>query len=720
MNRATDYHLKPALEIPSLSLQAWDSLLETIPLNPESESLKHWAGFRFSTLPGWEKIAASPNDTWVFQYEKLQETLAKTQRKKGQPQEGVFYTAPAVARYLTVQTLGKFLIQARDKIYQAVQQKKSSQSQALAQALWLEVQQTRVIDPSCGTGVFLVEALHLFSAFYREVAQEIPELQLPHPAHFALTNQLAGIDLDPMSVMITEFRLAQWAVRLDEVKVTLDVAALSFYSGDTLGSATCGESTDPLSVGSNFANPKRSQKWQFILGNPPYVSEVRGQAQRFRKLQHIESPYYQAKMDLCDGFLAWAIDHLQPDGQLAYVLPAYWTQRSSTATLRSRLWEEGQLVETWAFEGKPLFKNAPGHHTALLIWQKNELNQSESSSISFAIEGSREVLFGHGESDADLRPENLKMGWVTLENKTGKFLSGDAVELTLLAKLSTMPPLLLPDEIQQGLVIPQGRLKPIDRARLPQAVQADFSAEPGVFVLNSTEVQALDLTEAEQGLLRPYYRPKGFTAFQGFLQAPAAEQIIYTDLKNRKALESNPAQYARLRLHLDRFATVNTSGFGPYGLHRSRQAVWFDDVSKILAPRQVLTPAFAVVPFSAYVNEGFLILRSPEDPQWLCALLNSQLAWFWFYHQKRKGVRLQIDKEVLNHFPKPSKVSSELRAQCIVLAQQLASSNSDLSTRKVWMAELNGLVAQAYQLTPVETAWLVKAQAAILPVAHLA
>jgi hypothetical protein len=80
------------------------------------------------------------------------------------------------------------------------------------------------------------------------------------------------------------------------------------------------------------------------------------------------------------------------------------------------------------------------------------------------------------------------------------------------------------------------------------------------------------------------------------------------------------------------------------------------------------------------VNEGFYILRPAEvtaqKAQALVVLLNSTLAWFWFYHQKRKGHRLQIDKDVLLAFPAPEK----LRLEDISVLQNLYPANKHQET----------------------------------------
>lgn len=722
--------LAPGWEIPLLSQQAWEEMLmgyhQQSEADDQSEWLTHWQKLRLATLPGWRHIARLTDDDWVFRYEQLQEALAKKQRKSGGLQNGVFYTSPKVARYLTERTLGKSLDQAADRLLSALRDNQP----VLAQEQWLAVQAIQVVDPACGTGVFLMEALKLFHAFYQKIAMTCPEFSVPNAAHVIIAQHLAGMDLDPMSVFITECRLVQWAAKLDGKTLPIQPDQWSFYVGDTLRNQWL-DNRGQQAKQPGFQDSKRQKQWHFILGNPPYITEVRGQSQRFRSLQGSGVGYYQAKMDLCDAFLAWAIDHLEPGGQLAYVLPAYWTQRSNTESLRKRLWQEGYFREAWDFGSGNLFKNAPGHHTALLIWQKDAAFKCKNNALAKPSpetemvqdqsglplpEAPRHFLFGQGKIDADLSVAQLEKQWVSLQSQSGKLLMGDAVELGLLNRLAALPPLLFPEQIQQGLVIPQGRLKPMDRLRLPEVVRHGLGDEPGVFVLNLDEQAVLQFNEAERALLRPYYRPTEFVAFQGFAAADAQEHLLYTDLQNRRMVESKPELFARIRAHLDRFASVNTSAFAPYGLHRARQAIWFEDSQKILMPRQVLMPMAAVVPFPAYVNEGFLILRAlNQNPHWICALLNSELAWFWFYHQKRKGHRLQIDKEVLRYFPQPLAIPELIQAECVRLAQSLRAAERSSLDRESALQRLNGLMAEVYQLSPKEVAILQTFRQKILP-----
>lgn len=665
--------------IDNLSDRAWQSMLgqlaATISEENHASDLPITAGLRLSQWQGCEAVWQQPDDHWVALYEQTQERLARqNRREKGALQQGVFYTPEPMARYLVQQTLGVFLQQRYQAIAAAILE---NQAQA-AQTLIDEVQAVKVIDPACGTGVFLVAALQCLSQFYQRLQEQFTTIHIEGNAQFAIRHQLYGIDIDPLSVAITECRLVQWATQLDGQSALQE----SFTGSPHLVTA------DTLN-----ASPFPDRHWQFIVGNPPFVSEVRKQAERFKTLQH--SDFYQPKMDVCDAFTAWAIQHLSPTGQLAYVLPMYWMQRTSSNPLRTLLWEKGAFQQLWRFGDSPIFKNAPGHHPSLLIWQKSLFNPENVSN--------QPVQWGTTETVESLSESRLSVACILRDARSGKFLVGEQQAINLLHRLSCLP-LLIPEQaIQQGIVLPQGRLKKSDWQQQTPPFQAQFPPDAGIFLLTDAEVAALPLNDFERALLKPYFGPTGFLPFQGFQQSPAPYQLIYTDATARKTIAKNPGRYSNLRAHLDRFAPVLTSAFQPYGLHRPRQPHWFENDNKILCPRQVPRPALAVVEQPAYVSEGFYVLQPEHAGQahFWTALLNSQLAWFWFYHQKRKGQRLQIDKDVLCVFPQPPSVTQEQMQALAEISQSLAQPVS-ASERKTLLHRLNEQVFQRYQCTPTE------------------
>lgn len=690
MNTAMPSNLSTE-QIPEVSRMAWNQLLLKFPPTEPATTGHAGAHLQLAGLPGGLHVIGLPDDEWVLSYQQLLETQAKKLRRRGQLQTGVFYTPMPVAAYLTKRSLGTYLEQQRANIQQAMTEGQTADALALMSA----VSQLKIIDPACGTGVFLVEALTVLTRFYQAIGQEYAELAGSDYAQQVYLNQLYGVDVDPLSVMIAECRLAQWVCRLDASDAIFRSMRLDSLIrwGDTLQQSPFPDIAE----------------WDFILGNPPYVSEVRKQSERFQPLQ-AQSAYYQPKMDLCDAFLAWGMAHLKPHGQLVYVLPEYWTQRTSTASLRKHLWQSGSIREFWSFQDNALFKTAPGHHSSLVIWQKNQGSEISEHAC-------QEGQLGLGYQVQDLSERYLQPAVFTLNPVSGKLLYGHPLEMAIMDKLSALPPLLDARHIQQGIVLPQGRLKKQDRERWLRHSPTDIPDQAGIFLLDDDELSALMLNDAERALLKPYYLPTGFMPFRGFKTPQPCYSLIYGNAENRLLIENSPEGYAQIRWHLDRFRPVLTSDFSPYGLHRARQPIWFEDARKILCPRQVMKPAFAVIDFPAYVNEGFYCIRTDEnqdDPFYRCTLLNSTVGWYWFYKQKRKGHRLQIDKDVLRCFPKPSVLSPTCQEQLSLVARELSLPISQERSKVLWK-QLNEQVYALYRLTDEEMAWLEKFRSTILP-----
>jgi hypothetical protein len=144
-----------------------------------------------------------------------------------------------------------------------------------------------------------------------------------------------------------------------------------------------------------------------------------------------------------------------------------------------------------------------------------------------------------------------------------------------------------------------------------------------------------------------------------------------------KRVENEHDTYARIRAHLDKYASVITSDHKPYGLHRPRQPEWFESREKIIGVRKTRSPRFAVVPQDYYMDQAALFIRL--DPagsismHYACAFLNSHTASKAFSGIKTQGGQLQIDKNVLARLPIPV---------CHAIDHQI------ISTLSVWLHAL--------------------------------
>jgi hypothetical protein len=569
--------------------------------------------------------------------------------------QGVFYTPRPLARYLTQQTLKPVLAQWKTDLESIVSACKNSQSKNVAGndfafQNWLAAfQQVRILDPAAGCGVFLSETLFLLTRFYDEVKAILTQVHqaswcdvLPkHPAHFVLATNLVGIELDPVAGWIAQWALKAQAAASDGVALPVEP---KIEIGNSLDAATfCDRNV-----------------FDVILMNPPYTVEVRDNAALFQWIRtaSVIRDEYQPKMDLADGFLLLANRLLKPKGLLGAVLPEYWLSRTQASPIRQKYMTQMTPLELGLFGEQNWFSRAKGHHTSLLIAQKNEgvsLESLQKSASSNSALKSMDILL----STPELQAPNA--GKILYFPNSCHVNVGTSSEIALLEKIHQFErPLIQSDWIQQGVVLPQGRIY-------------QEPSETGVFLLTEQEVARLHLTPLEKTQVKPYFLPKQFKPGAGFQGEKPAYWLIYGDQQFVQSIQKFP----NLKKHLEACAGWNTSDHRPYGLHRARQSKWFEASAglRLYGLRQTLKPCFSLLSETAYVNEGFYII-APQGISFqengirtviknIETLLNSPFFYFWAYHQKRKGSRLQLDKDVLCRFPIPESLEQKLDTQHI-------------------------------------------------------
>jgi len=207
----------------------------------------------------------------------------KTKRKK----DGIFYTPKYITQYIVENTLGTLCAEKRqelklveiefDESYRIKKGSLSAKGQKLFKALeaykkWLL--QLKILDPACGSGDFLNQALNFLIAEHRDIDNLIADLTNAMPKFYdtdkmILEQNIFGVDINEESVEI-----AQLSLWLRTAKKGRKLSNLS-------RNIKCGNSLidDPTVAGEkafdwNQEFPKIMEKGGFdvVIGNPPYVS----------------------------------------------------------------------------------------------------------------------------------------------------------------------------------------------------------------------------------------------------------------------------------------------------------------------------------------------------------------------------------------------------------------------------------------------------------------
>ncbi|MBM1308401.1 N-6 DNA methylase, partial [Ponticoccus sp. SC2-23] len=300
--------------------------------------------------------------------------------------DGVVYTPDYIARFIVAETLGTHLreifedtLRAHAKKgadvtdYENIPWRKKSAELEAWQAYRDRLKSLRIVDPACGSGVFLIMAFDFMKAELTRVNDKIKDL-LPKAEHFGdlldyvpdseiLTDNLFGVDVNEESIEIT--KLSLWIKTARRGKV-LDSLSGSIRVGDS------------LIEDSNFAYLDHAFTWEtafpgvfaeggfdVVLGNPPYVR------MEFLKLlkPYLEKRYevVSDRADLYCYFYERGLRLLKPGGRLGYISSNTFFKTGSGKPLREYLLKEATIESVVDFGDLQIFEGVTTYPAILTM-----------------------------------------------------------------------------------------------------------------------------------------------------------------------------------------------------------------------------------------------------------------------------------------------------------------------------------------------------------------
>jgi len=572
----------------------------------------------------------------------------RTKRKK----DGVFYTPKYITTYIVANTIGKLCIDKRKELdieeieFDDTFLKKdltlTVKGRKLFKTLtdyknWLT--NLKIIDPACGSGAFLNQALNFLIEEHEKIDDIIADLTKSPLRLFdtdknILENNLFGVDINEESVEI-----AQLSLWLRTAKKDRKLSKLN-------NNIKCGNSllTSEFDWYKEFPHIMKNGGFDVVIGNPPYIKEYTNR-QAFDGLHN--NPCYQGKMDLWYFFGALALDIIKKDyGLIGYIAPNNWITNSGASKFRNIVLNKGKLTEFIDFGDFKVFDSA-GIQTMIYIMQSSENN--ENYNFNFSKVNDSKIK----HEDAQLFLERVKdekfeyfKASIDQKENIDKPINFVNAELTIIVdKIKAKQNFDFDKkEIAQGIVAPQDFLN-----KKNQAILGDnFKVGDGVFNITQREYESLNLTAEEKKIVKPFYTTTELHRFYGTNKNRL--WVIYTDSSFNNAEKIEP--YPNLKEHLDKFQEVITSSNKPYGLHRAREEKFFNG-EKIISLRKCARPTFTFTDFDCYVSQTYFSIQTERlNQRYLTGLLNSNLLAFWLKYQgKMQGDLYQVDKEPLMSLP---------------------------------------------------------------------
>lgn len=296
--------------------------------------------------------------------------------------DGVVYTPDYVARFIVDQTLGThcreifvdILAKYAAKGAKADDEAIAWKSAKAEKQAWAEYRDRltalRIVDPACGSGVFLIMAFDYLKAELAQVNTKLAELEdkgmvgnLLDPDSEILTNNLFGVDVNSESVEIAKLSLWIKTARRGKVLDSLDA---NLRVGDS------------LIEDSNYAYRSHGFEWKtafpaifasggfdVVLGNPPYVAM--GLIKELKPWLERRYEVASDRADLYAYFFERGIKLLKPGGRLGYISSSTFFKTVAGAPLRDYLRANATLETVVDFGDHQIFEGVTTYPAILTM-----------------------------------------------------------------------------------------------------------------------------------------------------------------------------------------------------------------------------------------------------------------------------------------------------------------------------------------------------------------
>jgi type I restriction-modification system DNA methylase subunit len=238
-------------------------------------------------------------------------------------QEGAYFTHPKVAEYLVRSSLGPMV---EPIVARAVELLDRGQYDAAFDVISNELGKVRVLDPACGSGVFLMQAFRVLSEGFAQYNSHVAQVRTRRDiglfdgprtfegiAQQIVSQQLFGVDKDVQAVEVARLNLWLMLLRSDKAQYKRNAAAPNRRLPSLDRNVVVRDSVAPHWNLKELCGDGRLA----IVSNPPWGAEVGAPD----VLAGYGYTLAVGQYDSWEVFLEAAIRTMVPEDKVAYLVP---------------------------------------------------------------------------------------------------------------------------------------------------------------------------------------------------------------------------------------------------------------------------------------------------------------------------------------------------------------------------------------------------------------
>lgn len=373
--------------------------------------------------------------------------------------------------------------------------------------------QTRLLEPSFGSGEFLLEAVRrlLTSYFGRAGSLSTIVSELKHC--------LLGVELHASTFLATRQELIS---RLQEWNLDSETAAAladTWLKNDDFLLADLSES-----------------EFDFVIGNPPYVRQERIPNSLLDEYRRRFGTFYD-RADLYVAFFERGLDLLTSHGKLAFICSNRWLKNKYGGPLRAKIARDFNLKYFIYIEGADAFLSQVHAYSAITVIERAEpgmttlalKSRHDSSQVSEVVE---EIL-----SPAPRTSHTTRVTGVA--NGSDPWLIDSPTVLPVLRDLEQRFPSLEEAGIRVGIGVATG----CDRVFIGAYEDLAVETQRKLPLLMAKDIDSTTALWKGRGIVNPYEAGGQLASFSEFPQFGRYLKAYEEELRKRHVAKKQPSNW---------------------------------------------------------------------------------------------------------------------------------------------------------------------------------